>query len=217
MSSLSIAEKYTLLALNDNGKFPAITQNYSTISLIVAAISDLRLSETISIDDDKKVKIIGDLPGNLEFLRPIYEYLKDKGSLKPEKILEDYTMGFSNRFDELLQSISNSLAAKGSVTKEEKSGILGDKILFIPNDKEVESTVRELRDEILEDGNISDDNFLLSSILERGKQLDKFFSQHESKMLKDKVEMLRNTEASSLIKSMTDDMNAFIIAVLAAI
>ena len=91
MSSLSIAEKYTLLTLNENGKFPAITQNYSAISLIVAAISDLRFSEAISIDDDKKVKIIGDLPGNLEFLRPIYEYLKDKGSLKPEKILEDYT------------------------------------------------------------------------------------------------------------------------------
>ncbi len=212
MKNLSIVEKYTLLTLNDKGTFPSLSTNYPEACLLSSAISDLSLNEVISIDDKKMVTVVADLPENLELLRPFYDYLKDIGSLSIAKILQDYTMSFSKRYEELFQSISNSLAAKNSVEKEEKSGIIIDKVRYYPNKSDVESVVQKLRDEVLEKDKVSNDMLILSSILDRGKQLNQFFSKHESKDLKEKLELLRKTEASSLVKTMIDQLDALIVA-----
>lgn len=212
MKNLSIAESYTLLTLTDKGTFPSLSTNYPEACLIASAISDLSLNGVISIDDKKKASVTTDLPEDLELLRPLYDYLKDSGSLSIVKILQDYIMSFSKRYEELFQSISNNLAAKNSVEKEEKSGILNNKVRYYPNKSDVESVVQKVRNEVLNKDIVSDDMLILSSILDRGKQLNQFFSKYEAKDLKEKLESLRKTEASSLVKTMIDQLDALIAA-----
>lgn len=217
MKNLSIVEEYTLLTFNDKGVFTGTSFNYSAICLIVAAISDMGLNDVIKIDEKQNLYLVNDLPENLDFLRPLYDYMKEKEPANIKKVVQAYSMGYPKRFKELLSSISNSLNEKYLVDKDEKSGILGDKILYYPNKKAVESIVQQIRVEVLEEGEVSEETLLLSSILDRGKQLNQFFSKYEAKTIKDKLEKLRKTEASELANTMIKEFDTLIILLIASL
>lgn len=204
MNNLSISQEYTLLSLTDRGSFSHWSYHYVSVCLVAATISDLSLNEVVEVDEKNNVTVINSLSQRLNFLSPLYEYLKEKETIGADKIISNYCLSLSRDFEELYRSICNSLELEGLVVKGEKSSLLGKSALYYPENWGVENIIQKIRAEVLEDGVIADETIMLCAILDKGKQLKQYFSMYEEKTLKEKIKLFRESRTYSLVKKMME-------------
>ena len=155
MKNLSITQQYLLCVLNKNGKLPAFGLE-KTLCLSAAGVLEL-LMEDVFAFDGKKLTVQSMLPEEKEYLRPVYEVVERKQPVKFEAIVEYFSLTFTDKhMNELIDSIGVSLAQQGCV-KKEKGGLFSGKDIYLPNETDVDSVVQNIRAELLEDGELSED------------------------------------------------------------
>ena len=210
MKDLSIIQEYTICAVNEKGKFPALSTE-KAVCFVAAGILELRLEKCISIGG-KKLDITGELPANRQYLKPLYNVIAQKAPVRLERVIEAYNYCLTHKHsDQLMESVGISLMQLG-LAKEGRTGLLGSKKSFIPTQEAVRSVVEMLRAELLEDGEITEEAATLVILLEKGKCLKPYFSQFEQKEIKKKLRELIDSPEGKLVKDMVSYIECLIAA-----
>lgn len=199
--NLSIAQSYLLCILKDDGTIPKLS--FDDNWLIAAGMLDFILDGIIENYNDKIV-VKKDLPENLGYLELLYNFFKSCDKNIKLSLMEFSIKDFGKSKNELFNNIAHSLEKTGAVHSITNSNIFGESKSFIPNKKDKNLIIEQIRAEILEDGKISDDTIALSMLLEKTSHLNDYFSKHERKELKEKIEEIRNSAICSPIKDAID-------------
>lgn len=204
MENLSITQEYLICAVNEYGMIPS----YSTdkmVCLVVGALLELQLEDAISLED-KKVRITGELPQGKAYLKPLYDYIQQKGIVRVTKLLEDYNITYTDRrFRELLGAIGESLATMGLVEVAE-AGLLGNKTSYTPKKEAISDVIDQVRAELLKGNRVTDDFALLVILMNKSKCLNKYFSKFERKEMKEKLIEVTGSSEGKHVKRMVDYM-----------
>ena len=77
MNRKSIAHEYYILVTDKYGMLPAMNREEAGAGLAAAAFMELLAAGVIE-EEKKKTVVVKDLPAELEYLRPLYIYLREK-------------------------------------------------------------------------------------------------------------------------------------------
>ncbi|MFQ7111950.1 MAG: GOLPH3/VPS74 family protein [Anaerovoracaceae bacterium] len=216
MKNLSLTQQYLLCVLNKNGKLPAFGLE-KTLCLSAAGVLELLMEDALSFDG-KKLTVKSALPEEKAYLRPVYQAVERKQPVKFESIVEYFSLDFTDKhMNELIDSIGASLAKKGCVQREEKSGLFGGKDLYIPNEADVDAVVQSIRAELLEDGELSEDVVALTMLLNKSGDLKQYFSAYEKKDLKKRLKEIKNDPQNEMVQKAVDYIDSMLCLVVVAI
>ena len=216
MKNLSLTQQYLLCVLNKNGKLPAFGLE-KTLCLSAAGVLELLMEDALSFDG-KELTVKSALPEEKAYLRPVYQAVERKQPVKFESIVEYFSLDFTDKhMNELIDSIGASLAKKGCVQREEKSGLFGGKDLYIPNEADVDAVVQSIRAELLEDGELSEDVVALTMLLNKSGDLKQYFSAYEKKDLKKRLKEIKNDPQNEMVQKAVDYIDSMLCLVVVAI
>ena len=130
MKDLSITQEYMICTVNGKGTIPSYNQK-AVACLIVSGLLEMELAKCISIND-KKVSVCAELPAGLAYLRPLYNVINQDKPVKIAKVVEAFTIAFTNKkLRELENALMTSLQEAG-VAEPVKAGILRNKDCCVP-------------------------------------------------------------------------------------
>lgn len=165
MQDLSITQEYYICAVNEKGRI----SDFSTerlVCFVAAGLLDLQLEDCVFLDQ-KRVAVTGPLPEGRNYLKPLYGFLAEKGSMKPEKVMEAYTYSLSDKhIDALMDSVGGSLEELG-LAQRVRAGLFGSKTAFAPRKEAINGVVDMVRSELLEDGDVTDEVAALTALLDK--------------------------------------------------
>ena len=206
MKDLSITQEYMICTVNGKGTIPSYNQK-AVACLIVSGLLEMELAKCISIND-KKVSVCAELPAGLAYLRPLYNVINQDKPVKIAKVVEAFTIAFTNKkLRELENALMTSLQEAG-VAEPVKAGILGNKDCCVPQKNIVTGVIEKIRAELLEDGEISEDVIILTALMAKAGNLKDYFSKYERKELKNRIEAIKKSEAGTLAKEMIQHIEA---------
>lgn len=214
MRDLSLTQKYLLCVLNSKGRISSF--DFDKIMCMAASgVVELLLDDIVELDN-KKLSVRRALPSEKDFLRSIYRYIEKKQPVKFEKVVENYSITFTDKnSSELISCIGDSLVQAGCVTKK-KGGFFDGKDLYLPDERAVDSIIQNIRAEILEDGEISEDMVALTALLGKSGQLTRYFSAYEKKDVKNKLKEIKEHPVNEEIRRVINYVDTLLMMVFIA-
>lgn len=223
MNNITITEKYALCMLKDKRKF---YETELTSQLLVAMIIEMMLDGNLEISNKSKVKLTDKIPVT-NYNIQLYNAIKDgkfTGKLKKsdeilfKDIIALVCYSFSNKtMKSIVEPLKEKMVEDELISLEEKKGLIGNKEVIIINDDKFNNVVEEVRAEILENGKLTDDIILLSSLLNATKFLKNIFTKYEKEKLECRLKEIKQTEISEKVKIAQDvitDMSATMAAII---
>ena len=215
MKNLSTTQQYFLCILKKNGKISSMEMEKTTC-LAASAVVEL-LMEDILAFDGKKLSIQVALPEEKSYLRQVYDVVVKKQPVKFENAIEYFSFNFTDKYiNRLIEDIGESLAELGCVRKE-KGGFMNGKTLYIPNEADVDHIVQNIRAELLEDGEISEDIVVLTALLNKSQDLQRYFSSYEKQALKKRLAEIKENPQNELIHKATEYIDTLFLMFIVAI
>ena len=215
MKNLSTTQQYFLCVLKKNGKISSLEIEKSTC-LAASAVVEL-LMEDILTFDGKKLSIQAPLPEKKSYLRQVYDIVAKKQPIKFENAIEYFSFNFTDKYiNGLVEDLGESLAELGCVRKE-KGGFMNGKTLYIPNEGDVDHIVQNIRAELLEDGEISEDIVVLTALLNKSQDLQRYFSSYEKQALKKRLAEIKENPQNELIHKATEYIDTLFLMFIVAI
>ena len=201
MKDLSIVQKYMVCTVNDKGVFPFASVEERTLGLVAGALLELQMEGCIAVDG-KKVSVAGALPQDKGYLKPLYDFIREKQSVKLYVVVDAYNFSWTDkRINELRDAVGGSLVQLGAASAC-KAGLLGKQAGYLPGPETVRSVVEQMRAELLEEGPVSDETAALVALLERVKCLKAYFSAFEQKEVRQKIEALAQSPEGKMVRDM---------------
>jgi hypothetical protein len=217
MNNLTFTQEFALCVLNREGTINFLKKTETSTCLVASSLWDLLFDKIIALDDKGKIEIKTELPPEKEYLRPLYNTIKESRSKKPKAFVEDYVVGMtSKKLNSLIESLISSLVKKECLTVEVKRGLISEKTLYVPKEDCVRRIVEKIRAEFLEDGTLSDETAVLGVLLKASNLLKTFFSKPETEKVNERIEELKNTSASPFIKEIIDEVESAIMVIITA-
>lgn len=214
MKNLSITQKYLLCVLNKRGRLPAFGIE-KIICLSAAGVMELLLDDILAFDG-KKLTVHSFLPEEKEYLFPVYEVVKRKEPVKFESVVEYFSLALTDKhIHDLVDAIGCSLVQENCVQKE-KGGFLGGTNVYIPNERDVDRVVENIRAELLEDGELSEDIVALTILLNKSGDLQKFFSAYEKKDLKRRLKEIKENPQNEMVQKVVDYIESLLCLIIVA-
>lgn len=215
MRELSVSQSYLICTLNERGKLPAISSEAS-VCLLAGGVIDLIFSNSIAIGADKKLCVTGELDEKNQHLCSLYTFIKESKPMKIDRLASEYAFSTSDkRLKLLMKDIGTSLASSGYVIAE-NGGFFGKTPCFIPDKKIVDHIIQNIRAELLEDGTVSDSMIALVSLMDKSKQIKKYFSKYEKDQLKKRLKEIKDSDSNKLVKEMVDYIEVLMVVIVAS-
>ncbi|HJC90862.1 MAG TPA: GPP34 family phosphoprotein [Candidatus Mediterraneibacter excrementigallinarum] len=215
MKDLSVTQQYLLCVLGKRGKF-ATFEIEKVMCLSTAGLLELLLDEIVELDD-KKLSVKSALPIEKSYLSSIYNFIVQKQPVKFQKVIEYYSVTFTDRnINELLTAVGESLVQEGCAVRE-KGGIFGGKTVYIPDEKELDGVVQNIRAELLEEGELSEDIVALTALLEKSGDLMRYFSAYEKKSIRSRLKEIKESPQNEMIQKVSEYIDTlFMMFIVAA-
>lgn len=213
MKNIEISQKYLLLVLNDKGRVAPIGSIRIRAFMVASGILELVLDDIVSLSDNQ-VTVKQELPSDKEYLRPIYNRISRE--TLPLKKLGRELISKRELFKELFNLVGDSLVELDVVTKT-NGGILGKSSHYIGSEDSKKQIVEQIRAELLEEGPVTTDTVVLTSLLIGSRILKNYFSKFEDKDLNDKLTMLRKDTTNKEIFAMIDSISHTITTIIASV
>jgi len=214
MENIEISQKYLLLILNDKGRVAPIGSMRIRAFMVASGILELVLDDIVSLSDNQ-VTIKQELPSDKGYLRSIYNKIATEKSIHLKKLGREL-ISKRELFKELFNSVGDSLVELDIVTKT-NGGILGQSNHYIGSEDSKKQIVEQIRAELLEEGPVTTDTVVLSSLLIGSRILKNYFSKFEDKDLNDKLTMLRKDTKNKEIFAMIDSISHTITTIIASV
>ena len=141
-------------------------------------------------------------PEHMTYLKPLYNVINQGKPMKVEKVVETYTVAFTNKKLYALEDAVMESLKEADAVEPVKAGLLGNRDGYAPKKDIVTGIIEKIRAELLEDGAISEDVIALTALMEKAGNLKDYFSKYEQKELKNRIEEIKKSEAGTLAKEM---------------
>ena len=197
MNRKSIAQEYYILVTDKYGMLPAMNREEAGAGLAAAAFMELLAAGVIE-EEKKKTVVVKDLPAELEYLRPLYIYLREKHRYA-NRIMTDWHSG--SRCRQLMELIGRSLQEAG-LAKAEEGGLFRPKQVYIPEKKYKEELIGTLKAAIAEEEEMTSQDMALLCILKESRNLNPFFSKDEKHRLRKRIKELRQNPGNKKLAEM---------------
>ena len=162
----------------------------------------MELAGCVAPDGKKKISAAAPLPEELAYLRPMYDFIAQKGPVKPEKVAEEFYLGLTaKKFDQLFNAVGESLADL-ELAEAAAPGLFSGRKAFKPVGRAVDQVVEMLRAELLEDAPVSEDAAALAVLLDQSGGIKTYFSPYEQKAIREKLKALSQSEAGKQVADM---------------
>ena len=215
MVNLSLPQEFFLLNLKSNGKFPAAT-SHEFGALLASVLIEFNQQELIVFSEKKFEIKPTPFPAELEYLSPVYQILEELKKKTATALANKYFTFSDKNYKVLTTNIINTLTVKGIIQREKSRGILGERIIYHPSNKEKDRIIQRIRAELLEEGLVSPQTAALVFMMNRLKKLDQYFSKYESGTLKDRVKELKKTQENQIVKDILDHLDMIYAAMIIA-
>lgn len=209
MKELSITEKYSLFIIKENKKIDISTfAPYYTMSILMEMVLD----GTLSLDEKNKI-MINSKKVKAGYKKYMLNIIVEKSNkpLTIKKLVSELYCGINNKkMKPIKEELINSLLEKKSITKTTKKILFINKEVLSVNEEIFENVVEEIRSEFLEEGNITDEIIVLSTLLNETRYIKKVFSTYEKSQMKDRIKEIKKTDISKKVqiaKQVIDEMN----------
>ena len=215
MQDLTLSQEYLLCTLTEKGRLP-VMNTAGPVCLTAGALLELQLAGCVAFGG-KKVRVTAPLPVEEAHLHTLYDFLDRPKPLSLEKLVEEFHYTFTDsRLSALVEGIGGELVRAGAAV-EEKGGLLGGKICYVPQRAAVDAVIEKLRAEILEDGEATEDAAALASLLGAAGTLKNYFSRYEQKQIKDKLRAITQAPAGKMVREMVEALENMIAVMTAVI
>mgnify|MGYP000094914020 FL=1 len=214
MNDLSLAQQYLLCVLKKNGKFPGIGIE-KPLCFTASCVLELLMGDVLAFDG-KKLRVQAPLPEEKAYLRPVHAMIQRKQPVKFETVVEAFSVTFTGKaMNALVDSVGESLVAAGCVQKE-TGGLFGGKKRYLPSASMVDAIVQNIRAEILEDGELSEDIVALSALLHKSGELKKYFSAYEKKDFRKRMQEIKESPQNEMIQKVMEYIDALLATIIIA-
>ena len=216
MNKETITEKYALCMLKEKKNLQG---RELTPYLIVSMIIEMMLDENLEITDKNKVILIDKMP-TANYNEKLYEIIGDmkKDEIPLKNILTSICYGFSTKnLKELINILKDDMLKDNLITLENKKGLIGSKEVVKIDENKFTYVINEIKTELLEKGNLTDDIILLASLLNSTKFLKNIFNKYEKEKLESRLKEIKDTEIAKKIKiaqAVISNMSAIITATM---
>ena len=216
MRDLSLTQEYLLCVLRGKGKLSTYSIEKG-MCLTGACVLELLMDGIITREEKDKLSVRTSLPDRKSYLRPVYSYIEQKQPVKFRKIMERNSVTFTDQnVNEMVDAVGKSLVDAGCAT-EEKGGLFGGQTSYVPDEKALDHVIQNIRAELLEEGELSEDIIALTALLDKSGELSRYFSAYEKKTLKARLkEIKENPQVEALQKVIEDIENLFMLMIVAA-
>ena len=94
---------------------------------------------------------------------------------------------------------------------------MNGRTVYIPNAADVDNIVQNIRAELLEDGELSEDIVALTALLNKSKDLQRYFSAYEKQALKKRLKEIKENPQSEMIQKVADYIDSMFLLFIVAI
>ena len=214
-AELSAAQQYLLCALKENGTLPVIGQE-RLLCLVAGEVLELLLEGAVVLED-KKLRVVLPLPAEQRHLYPVWAFIRKRQPVRFEKVVGFFSMDLIGRNTRaLIDAVGELLAEKGCVQARTRRGLFGEKTVYLPNAVQRDRVVQQIRAELLEEGNISQETVILTVLLNRSGLLKNYFSRYEKKALTCRLKELRRNPADEMIRQAAAYLDSLLVVMIAA-
>ena len=191
---------------------PSMHKEESYAGLVAAGFMDFLVNNVITADKNK-ISVIKENPGELAHLALLYAYLNEKPR-SIDKLMSDYYTG--SRIKQLTAQIGESLKEEGKAAKG-TGGLFGPKTTYIPEKNYKDELIGMIKSAITTGGEITSHDIALIYILKETKNLNQYFSKHESSELKAKLKELKNNPQNKQLADMINYVSDTITVIMACV
>ena len=198
MNNVSITEKYTLCMLKEK---KTLLENVVAPYIIVSMIVEMMLDENLEINDNKVV--LNNKVPTADYNRKLYEIIEDmkKEEVSIRYILSSICNSFSRKnLKTIVDTLKNSMLEDELITIESKKGLIGNKEVIEIDESKFTDVIKEVKTELLENENLTEDSILLASLLNCTRFLKNIFNKYEKEELNNKLKEIQNTDIAKKVK-----------------
>ena len=200
MTTLSLTQDYVLYSLTEKGKIPFMNAA-AQVCILAAGLLELLDAGCIRMDEEKKIHIATELKPELSYLESLYLWLKDSKPMTVEKIAEEYTYTFNGKkLRVLTNAVGDSLVAQGCATFEQ--GVFDKKHYYLPDPDALDELLDKIRTRILEKKDPDRHTYMLIFLLEKSRQIKRYFSIEDKNQIKIKRREIKKTFTGKLQEQM---------------
>lgn len=187
---LGLTQKYLLCILGKKGKVSAFgIEKY--VGLTAAGVLELLQGGVVRLEG-KKLSTQYSLPQGKEYLQPVYQYIEEKQPVSYEKVMEYFSMSFSDkRMNAWIDLLGESLAQENYVRMEEGKSPLGTKQLYFPKEEQVQEILGAVKESMFSNGIPDVETVSLALLLDKGDDLYQDLPRAERKKIKRRVKELK--------------------------
>ena len=131
-----------------------------------------------------------------------------------DKLMSDYYTG--SRIKQLTAQIGESLEEEGKAAKG-TGGLFGPKTTYIPEKNYKDELIGTIKSAITTGGEITSHDIALIYILKETKNLNQYFSKHESSELKAKLKEMKNNPQNKQLADMINYVSDTITVIMACV
>lgn len=204
MVELNVAEKLVLCILNkeSSSRFIFLNVNYAS-SIGASVFMELFLEDAISLNNEKRVVIKNELSTDKNYLKDVYERIKNDKPKKLKKWIETYGTGFSIKpIKEILNSIIESLEKQGVLKVTKERGLFKEKVKYVVSEDVVTSIKNEIRSRFLKDEMLTKELISLTTLINQCELLREDLSRYERKTVKTKLKEIKKNDSVEGVKEL---------------
>lgn len=190
MRDLTITEQYVLTIIDKKGRIPNLFRGY----IVSAMIMDLNYEEFINYDNNGFLSINKELTSDFDYLKEIYNYIKNKGTIKVS-ILKRHFSGlfiFSNKNNFGINKLRERMLRDGLIHQTNKN-------CYIADESKLNLVIESLRANILEEDEFDDKTKLLLTLLIKSKAKT-YFTKEERIQFNSRVSEVMLNKKALLVK-----------------
>lgn len=213
MTNLSLTQDYVLYSLTEKGQIPFMNAE-AQVCILAAGLLELLDAGCIRVDKAKRIQIATELKPELSYLESLYLWLKENKPMTVEKIAEEYSYSLNGKkLRVLTNAVGDSLVERGCATFEK--GGFGKKHYYIPDPDAVDAILDKIQSQILEKKDPNRHTYMLVYLLEKSRQIKRYFSIDDKNQIKIKRREIKKTFTGKLQEQMLFYGDIVVTAVMA--
>lgn len=198
MKPLTIAQTYTICAIDQKGKKVAYPNTTHSGCVVMAAFLELFLSGNISLNAKKQVTLVRTPPAQPVYLRLVWNALSSGRPKTLKQWMEYYLNDFSVKMiRRIVNAVIHSLIAEGCVVCGKKPGIFHERISYRLNPKTIEDVRYGIRNALFDEDPISSEQKALCILLSDSGLLQKYIPREELEQVKPRLDEMADSDIGS--------------------
>lgn len=228
MEDLSITQELALILLSEERELNPLLDDETPASMVAAGLLEMVQEGLLALpkaekpkfwDDSSRLVLKGVAPEQRPYLQTMAEIIQSTKNQTMQELVYKFFTDFDDKtLKGYINSVLDSLQTKQLICPSESSGFLGiKKTVWKVDSATTERIIQNLRVNLLEEGSPERESTILAILLDKVKLLKRYFSEHESKQIKARINAFKQDPANAVLKEVIEILEGFYAIVISTI